>query len=220
MAHTPVDTKSGRKPKSGWVNIAVDYGPILLFFLVYRHFAPDNKSASLQEVSAVIYGTLAFMAGAVVALGVSLVKFRRVSPMLWLSTALIVFFGGLTVLLHDQFYIQIKPTAIYLIFGLALLAGWLKGRALLKVLLEAAFEGLDDAGWMLLSRNWGWFFLLLAAMNEAFRHFLTFSGWLEAKLYVFLPASFLFTLAHMPMLLRHGLAAEAREDAATETPHE
>jgi len=208
------------KAKSGWVNIAVDYGPILLFFIVYRHFAPDNKTDSLKEVGAVIYGTLAFMAGAVIALVVSLVKFRRVSPMLWLSTALIVFFGGLTVLLHDQFYIQIKPTAIYLIFGFALLGGWLKGKALLKILLEAAFEGLDDTGWMLLSRNWGWFFLALAALNEAFRHFLTFSGWLEAKLYVFLPASFIFTLAHMPMLLRHGLAAESREDAATETPHE
>jgi len=208
------------RAKSGWVNIAVDYGPILLFFLVYRHFAPENKTDSLREVGAVIYGTLAFMGGAVIALMVSLVKFRRVSPMLWLSTALIVFFGGLTVLLHDQFYIQIKPTAIYLIFGLALLGGWLKGKALLKILLEAAFEGLDDKGWMLLSRNWGWFFLALAALNEGFRYYLTFAGWLEAKLYVFLPASFIFTLAHMPMLLRHGLAAEAREDAARETPHE
>jgi intracellular septation protein len=168
----------------------------------------------------VIYGTVAFMVGAVIALMFSWMKFRRISPMLWLSTALIVFFGGLTVFLHDQFYIQIKPTAIYLIFGLALLGGWLKGKALLKILLEAAFEGLDDRGWMLLSRNWGWFFLFLAALNEGFRHFLSFSGWLQAKLYVFLPASFIFTFAHMPMLLRHGLASDAREDAATETPHE
>lgn len=209
-----------QKKKSGWTNILVDYGPILLFFLVYRHYAPSDKSAALQEVSAVIYGTLAFMAGAVVALMVSLVKFRRVSPMLWLSTALIVFFGGLTVLLHDQFYIQIKPTAIYLLFGLALLGGWMKGKALLKILLEAAFEGLDDKGWMLLSRNWGWFFLFLAALNEGFRHFLTFSGWLQAKLYVFLPASFLFTFAHMPMLLRHGLAGEAEAEVVSHPPHE
>ena len=206
--------------KSGWANIVVDYGPILLFFLVYRRFAPADHSASLQEVTAVIYGTLAFMVGAVIALVVSLVKFRKVSPMLWLSTALIVFFGGLTVLLRDQFYIQIKPTAIYLLFGGALLGGWLKGKALLKVLLEAAFEGLDDDGWMLLSRNWGWFFLCLAALNEGFRHWLSFSGWLQSKLYVFLPLSFLFTFAHMPMLLRHGLAHEAETDVITHPPHE
>ena len=212
--------KPAPKKKSGWVGVAVDYGPIILFFLVYKHFAPADKSASLQEVSAVIYGTLAFMAGAVVALAVSVIRFRRVSPMLWLSTALIVFFGGLTVLLHDQFYIQIKPTVIYLMFGVALLTGWFKGKALLKILLETAFEGLDDGGWMLLSRNWGWFFLVLAAMNEGFRHYLSFSGWLQAKLWVFLPASFLFTFAQMPMLLRHGLAREAEPEVTGNTPHE
>jgi intracellular septation protein len=205
--------------KSGLVNLLIDYGPILVFFLVYRHYAPKDH-ASLAEVGAVVYGTVAFMVAAVIAFVVSLVRFRRVSPMLWLSTALIVFFGGLTVLLRDPVFIQIKPTAIYLMFGLVLLGGWLKGRALLKTLLEAAFEGLDDAGWMLLSRNWGWFFILLAALNEGFRHFLSFGGWLQAKLWVFLPASFLFTFAHMPMLLRHGLAAGAEEEAETTTPHE
>jgi intracellular septation protein len=208
------------KKKSTWLNLVVDYGPILLFFLVYRHFSPKGAASSFGEVTAVIYGTMAFMVGAVAALGFSLWKFRKVSPMLWLSTALIVVFGGLTVLLHDQFYIQIKPTAIYVLFGLALLGGWLKGRALLKILLEAAFEGLDDAGWMILSRNWGFFFLVLAALNEGLRHYLSFSGWLEAKLWLFLPLSFLFTFVHMPMLLRHGLAAEAEADVVTHPPHE
>ena len=208
-----------RPRKSGWINLLVDYGPIVVFFLVYRHHAPADH-ASLAEVAAVIYGTVAFMVAAVAAFVVSLVRFRRVSPMLWLSTALIIVFGGLTVLLRDPLFIQIKPTAIYLMFGLALLGGWLKGHALLRILLEAAFEGLDDEGWMLLSRNWGWFFLALAAMNEGFRHFLSFGGWLQAKLWVFLPASFLFTFAQMPMLLRHGLAAGAEVEAETTTPHE
>lgn len=205
--------------KSGWVNLVVDYGPIVLFFLVYRHFSPKDHS-SLAEVAAVIYGTGAFMAAAVVAFVFSLVRFRKVSPMLWLSTALIVVFGGLTVLLRDQFWIQVKPTAIYLLFGAALLAGWLKGRALLKILLEAAFEGLDDAGWMILSRNWGFFFLALAALNEGLRHYLSFAGWLQAKLWLFLPLTFLFTFVHMPMLLRHGLAKEAEDEVVTHPPHE
>lgn len=211
--------KSGGK-KSGWLNLVVDYGPILIFFLVYRHFSPDEKHDSVGEVLAVIKGTASFMFAAVVALVVSKMKFGRISPMLWLSTALIVFFGGLTILLQDQFYIQIKPTVIYLIFGLALLSGVWRGKALLKYLLEAAFEGLSDKGWMILSRNWGFFFLFLAVLNEGFRYFLSFGGWLEAKLYVFLPLSFLFTFAHMPMLLRHGLGAEAQDDVITHPPHE
>jgi len=206
--------------KSTWVNLVVDYGPIVLFFIVYKYYAPKAGQASLGEVTAVIAGTVAFMIAAVAALGFSLWKFRKVSPMLWLSTALIVVFGGLTVLLQDQFYIQIKPTAIYLLFGLALIGGWLKGRALLKILLEAAFEGLDDDGWMILSRNWGFFFLALAALNEGLRYYLSFAGWLQAKLWLFLPLSFLFTFVHMPMLLRHGLAHSAEDEVVTHPPHE
>lgn len=208
------------RKKSGWLNLLVDYAPIIIFFAVYRYFAPADKENSIAEVLAVIKGTGAFMFAAVVALIVSKVKFGRVSPMLWLSTGLIVFFGALTIFLQDKFYIQIKPTAIYLMFGLALLIGVARGQALLKYLLEAAFEGLSDKGWLMLSRNWGIFFLVLAAMNEGFRHFLSFGWWLQAKLYVFLPLSFVFTFAHMPMLLRHGLGSEAKDDVITHPPHE
>ena len=212
--------KAPERKKSGWLNIAVDYGPILIFFLIYRHFSPSDKEDMVGEVMAVIRSTIAFMITAVIALAVSKWKLGHVSPMLWLSTGLIVVFGALTVALNDPFYIQIKPTAIYLLFGGALLVGVARGKALLKVLLEAAFEGLSDHGWYLLSRNWGLFFLLLAALNEGFRHFLSFGGWLQAKLWVFLPLSFLFTFAHMPMLLRHGLGREDEEEAVSHTPHE
>jgi intracellular septation protein len=131
-----------------------------------------------------------------------------------------VFFGAITIFLRDPFYIQIKPTVIYVMFGLALLIGIARGKSLLKTLLQAAFDGLDDEGWKILSRNWGIFFLVLAAVNEAFRHYLSFGGWLETKLYVFLPASFLFTFAHMPMLLRHGMGEDKKEEVLTHPPHE
>lgn len=208
------------KPKSGLLNLVVDYGPVLVFFLVYRYFSPDDRENAIGEVLAVIKGTGAFMVAAVIALIVSKLKLGRISPMLWLSTALIVFFGAVTIFLRDPFYIQVKPTVIYLLFGLSLLGGYMRGKALLKILLEAAFEGLSDKGWMLLSRNWGVFFLALAALNEGFRHFLSFGGWLETKLYVFLPLSFLFTFAHMPMLMRHGLGAESKDEVVTNPPHE
>lgn len=211
---------TGKKPRSGWLNLAVDYGPVLVFFLVYKFLSPADKQDALSEVLAVIQGTGAFMVAALIALAVSKWKLGHVSPMLWLSTALIVVFGAMTVLLRDALWIQIKPTVIYLLFGTALLIGVACGKPLLKYLLQAAFEGLDDAGWRILSRNWGLFFLVLAALNEGFRHFLSFGGWLETKLWVFLPLSFLFTFAHMPMLLRHGLGADDTPEAASHTPHE
>lgn len=211
---------SAAKPKSSWLNLAVDYGPVIVFFAVYKYFSPADRDNSVAEVLAVVSGTVAFMVAAVIALAVSKWKLGHVSPMLWLSTVLIVGFGGLTVLLRDPIWIQVKPTAIYLMFGLVLLGGVLRGKALLKVLLGTAFEGLDDAGWLKFSRNWGLFFLVLAAVNEAMRHYLSFGDWIAAKLWVFLPATFLFTFSQIPMLMRHGLAAEEKDDVASHPPHE
>lgn len=208
------------KQKSGWLNLVVDYAPVIVFFAVYKYFSPADRENSVAEVLAVIKGTISFMGAAVVALLVSKLKLGKVSPMLWLSTLLIVGFGGLTVLLRDPIWIQVKPTAIYLLFGVTLLIGIWRGKALLKILLEAAFEGLSDAGWMKLSRNWGLFFLVLAAANEGLRHWLSFGDWIAAKLWIFLPATFLFTFAQIPMLMRHGLAVEEKAEVLENPPHE
>jgi intracellular septation protein len=215
-AQTPAPAK---KPKSGWINLAVDYGPLLVFFLAYRHYAPEGEDM-VGELTAVVRSTGAFIIAALVALGISKWRLGKMSPMLILSTALIVGFGALTIFFQDEFYVQIKPTVIYLAFGIALLVGWRMGKALLKWLLEAAFEGLSEEGWLKLSRNWGFFFLVLAALNEVLRWQLSFGDWLAAKLWVFLPLSFLFTFTQLPMLLKHGLATEGEGDLVENPPNE
>lgn len=214
-----------KKAKAGWLNILVDYGPVVVFFLVYRYYSPSNHDNAIGEIGAVVKSVAAFMVAAVAALLASKVWLGKVSPMLWLSTGLIVGFGGLTILLRDPLFIQIKPTAIYLMFGAVLLYGWWRGQAYLKYLLEAAFEGLSELGWLKLSRNWGLFFLLLAALNEVLRHFYNtenggFGTWIALKLWVFMPLSFLFTFTQLPMLLRHGLLAEAEGEVVADPPHE
>ncbi len=215
-----------KKPKSGWLNLLVDYGPVLVFFLVYRQFSPPSGAHdAVAEVLAVVKSTGAFMVAAVIALIVSRWRLGHISPMLSLSTLLIVGFGGLTILLRDPLFIQIKPTAIYLLFAAILLVGVWRGKALLKYLLEAAFEGLDERGWLKLSRNWGLFFIFLAALNEVLRHFYNvengnFGTWISLKLWVFMPLSFLFTFAQLPMLLRHGLLREAEDEVISDPPHE
>ncbi len=205
------------KQKTGWLNVAVDYGPLLVFLAVYKWATPDGNSP-IGQVTAVIQGTIAFMVAAVAALAFSKWKFGKVSPMLILSTALIVGFGALTIWLRDPVFIQFKPTAIYVLFGILLIGGWLREKALLQILLEAAFEGVDRAGWLKLSRNWGVFFFALAGLNEVLRTVLTFEDWLWAKLWVFMPLSFLFTFTQIPMLLRHGLALDDKIKVVKDQP--
>ena len=206
------------KPKgSGWLNVAVDYGPLLVFLGVYYLYRPKEETLG-SELLPVLYGTGAFMIAAVIALAVSRFLLGKVSPMLWFSTGLIVVFGGFTLWTGEQWIIQAKPTVLYLLFGIVLVVGWLRGKSMLKLLLEAAFEGLDDAGWLKLSRNWGVFFIILAALNVVLVVTMDFEGWLWAKLWVFLPLTFLFTFTQLPMLLKHGLdVGQNDEDEADQS---
>lgn len=185
-------TSDTRKPEPG-LQLALDYGPLLVFFLAYRF-------------TDVFAGTLAFMAAIIVAVIISKWRLGRVSPMLWLSAVLVVGFGALTLYLHDERWIQIKPTVIYGLLSALLFAGVLAGRPLLKYLLEAAYEGLSDRGWLLLSRNWAWWFAAMAVANEVMRATLSFDVWLSAKLWGVTAATLLFGAANVPMLMRHGLA--------------
>ena len=217
MPEAAPPSQAAKKPKSGWISVLVDYGPLLVFFLTYRYYKPEGEDAA-GEIFAVIRGTGAFIVAALAALAISKWRLGKVSPMLWLSTVLIVGFGALTIYFQDERFIQWKPTIIYVGFGALLIGGWAKGKALLKTLLEAAFEGLSDEGWMKLSLNWGVFFLVLAALNTTLLYTISFESWLAAKIWLFLPLTFLFTFTQLPMLLRHGLSAEGVEEEETTPP--
>jgi len=133
----------------------------------------------------------------------------------------VVFFGGLTIWFHDQRFIQIKPTIIYLFFATLLIGGLARGKPLLKYLLQAAYDGLSEEGWRKLSRNWAIFFIAMAGANEVMRETLSFETWLSVKVWGVTIVSFLFAAANIPMLLKHGLVLEkgkAEEAAARGEP--
>lgn len=197
----------------GFLPFLLDFGPLLVFFLTFKLNAPasDHPELGFAATAAAIQATIAFMIAILVAIFISKWKLGRVSPMLWLSAALVLGFGALTIYFHDQKFIQIKPTIIYAFFAALLIGGWLKGKALFKYVFEAAFDGLDEAGWLKLSRNWGFFFLALAAANEVMRQLLSFDTWLTVKVWGITALSFLFVIVNVPMLMRHGLGADKDE---------
>lgn len=198
---------AGVKEKSApkhpaWLPFAIDFGPLLVFFLTYRLTKSDG---AFGDTAGAIKGTLAFMIAILIAVAVSQWKLKKVSPMLWLSAVLVIGFGALTIWLNDPVFIQVKPTIIYAGFAALLLGGWWQGKPLLKYVLQAAYDGLNDTGWMLLSRNWGLFFVAMAAINEGLRAFLDFDSWLTVKVWGISALSFLFALSQLPLMMRHGL---------------
>ena len=200
-----------RQPSSPGLRMALDYGPLLVFFAV-------NFMGHGPAIGRIVLATVAFMVAMVVALAVSWVKTRHVSPMLLVSGVLVIVFGGLTVWFHDDRFIKMKPTFVYTIFAATLAFGLATGRPLLQSLLETAYPGLDAVGWRKLTRNWAAFFVFMAGLNEAVWRSTTTDFWVGFKLWGAIPLTLLFAFANIPMLLKHGLTTGG--DAAADIPPE
>jgi intracellular septation protein len=182
---------------SSGARLLLDLGPLLIFF-VTNFFAPVPDSLKI------FVATGAFMAAMISAMLISQLRYRHISPLLWFSGLMVVVLGGLTIWLHNETFIKIKPTIYYSVVAALLTFGMYTGRNLLKLVLGAAYPGLTDRGWHLLTRNWVIFFLVMAVINEAVWRSTTTDTWVAFKLWVFLPVTFLFAIANVPLLMRHG----------------
>lgn len=182
---------------SPMVRLGLDLGPLIIFFAAY--FVSDKN---------VFVATAIFMAATAIAMIISALKTGKVSAMLLFSGVMVLGFGGLTLWLHDESFIKIKPTLYYLMVAGILFFGLWSGRPTLKLVLGHAYPGLTERGWTLLSRNWALFFLVLAASNEIVWRTTSTAFWLGYKLWGALPATIIFAVANLPMLQRHGLSDE------------
>jgi intracellular septation protein len=202
--------------------MAIDYAPLVVFFAVnflapgpmllrlvaaMTGFLGDMERAGALVIARVIVATAAFMVATLIAIIVSQVKTGRVSPMLWISGALVVLFGGLTIYFHDPRFIQMKPTILYACFSAVLGFGLATGRPLLQGLLGAAYPGLSALGWRKLTVNWALFFAGMAGLNELVWRSASWDFWVGFKLWGAIPLTLLFAFANVPMLMRHGLQA-------------
>jgi intracellular septation protein len=209
-------TSAAKEPRelTGWTRILVDLGPLIVFFLV-------NGFAPVPDMVKIFYATGAFMVAMLAAMMVSYFVAGRISPLLWFSGVMVVVLGGITIWLHDETFIKVKPTVYYCVVGALLLFGLATRRNLLKMVLGSAYPGLNERGWQLLTRNWAIFFFAMAAANEAVWRTTSTDFWVGFKLWGALPAFFLFGLANIPMLLRHGLQLEeAKEEQPVVPPVE
>ena len=189
-----------REPTGG-ARLLIDIGPLLVFFLV-------NFLAPVPGAIKIFVATGAFMAAMVVALVFAAVRYRYVSPLLLFSGVMVVILGGLTIWLQNETFIKIKPTIYYALVAALLSFGLATDRPLLKLVLGSAYPGLDEEGWRKLTRNWAIFFAVMAVVNEAVWRNSTTDFWIAFKLWGAIPATLLFAVANVPMLLRHGLNAE------------
>ena len=156
-----------------------------------------------NAIAGIYAGTAAFMVATVISLAVARFRYHKI-PMMPLVSGVIVFvFGGLTLYLHDETFIKLKPTIVYSMFAVLLLAGFCLRKPVLELLFGPVFT-LTEEGWRKLTLRWTVFFVAMAIVNEmVWRNFST-DAWVSFKAFGFLPLTFLFALAQVPLLQRHG----------------
>jgi intracellular septation protein len=188
-------------PINPFVKLGLDIGPLIVFFIV-------NLAWSGPAIAKVIAATVAFMVATGVAIVWAKLRHGTVSTMLLVSGVMVLVFGGLTIWLHSETFIKIKPTVYYVTVSAILFYGLIAKRPTLELVLGQAYPGLTQRGWTLLTRNWAIFFVVLGIANELVWRNSSTSFWIGYKLWGSLPATLLFALANVPMLMKHGLNAE------------
>lgn len=166
-----------------------DYFPLILFFVAF-------KLADIYVATGVA------IAASVVQIVWLRWKRGRIAPVHWLSLAIIVVFGGATLLLHDDTFIRWKPTVLYALFGTTLAVGRLGFR---RNLIAYVMQGitLPEAVWTRLTWSWVGFFAFMAVLNWYVAFHYPLDTWVNFKVWGGIGLFLAFALVQGLFLSRH-----------------
>jgi intracellular septation protein len=201
------------------LKILLDLLPVVVFFAVFRiaRASPHTAQAwattllgsvpiaaeSVSDVVPVILATACAILATVVQIGWLLMRRATVSASVWLSAALIVVFGGLTVWLRNEWFIKWKPTLLYWVFAAVLAGGrWIWKRNLLGVLFSGELQ-LPPAAWDRLLIAWTVFFLVLGGLNLVVAYQFSTDTWVNFKTFGLLGLTFAYSISTGIYVVRH-----------------
>ena len=174
------------------IKFTTDFGPLLIFFIIYFNGENNLKTAIPPFVIATL-----------VSLIVVYFLEKRVPMMPLISGVLITFFGGLTIYFDNKIFFYMKPTIINLLFaGFLFFGKFFTKKPLLKIFFQNALN-LEDEGWKKLSERWIGFFLIIALLNEIIWRTQSEAFWVNFKVWGLLPITFIFTLSLIPLINKY-----------------
>jgi intracellular septation protein len=173
------------------LKLAFDLGPLLLFFFANSRYG-------------IFAATATFMIAVLAALAASYVLTRQLPIMPVVTAIIVLVFGGLTLLLHNDTFIKIKPTILYALFGAVLLGGLFFGKSFLGIIFDSLFH-LTEEGWRKLTLRWAIFFFALAVLNEIVWRNTSTNIWVDFKVFGVLPLTVLFGALQFPLLKKYAV---------------
>ncbi len=182
--------------------LATELGPLVVFFVANAKFN-------------LFVATGAFMVAIVAALIASYVVTRHVPIMALVTGIVVIVFGTLTLVLHDETFIKVKPTIIYCLFAGVLGGGLLFGRSFIAIMFDQMFN-LTPQGWRVLTLRWALFFFALAILNEVVWRTQSTNFWVDFKVFGVTPLTMLFAITQMPLIKRYHLEPASLETSEAE----
>src|SRR5712675_52573 len=177
--------------------LATELGPLVVFFVVNAKFH-------------LFVATAAFMMAIVAAMIASYVVTRHVPIMALVTGGIVLVFGTLTLVLHDETFIKVKPTIIYSLFAAVLGGGLLFGRSFIAIMFDQMFN-LTPHGWRTLTLRWACWFLAMAVLNEIIWRTQSTDFWVTFKAFGMVPLTMLFAVTQMPLITRYHLEPASLE---------
>ena len=176
------------------IKLAADFGPLLIFFIIYFNNENDLKVA----IPPFIIATL-------ISLIVIYFLEKRIPMVPLTGGILITLFGGLTLYFDNKVFFYMKPTIINLLFALVLFFGkFFTKKPLLKIFFQNAFN-LEDEGWKKLNYRWISFFIFVAVLNEIVWRTQSEVFWVNFKVWGLLPIIFIFVASQFPLINKYKL---------------
>jgi intracellular septation protein len=195
------------------LKLSLELGPLLVFFFanLRGQWLVEKVPALLALGGPLFVATALFMAATLISLLVSKFVLGHLPVMPFVSGIVVLVFGSLSIYLQNEIFIKMKPTIVNALFGITLLGGLAAGRSLLGYVFNAAFQ-LDAEGWRKLTVRWGVFFLFLALLNEVVWRNFSDDFWVAFKVWGTMPITILFTLAQMPLIMKHSVTPVAERE--------
>ena len=174
-----------------------DIFPVILFFAAFKIYG-------------IYVATAVAIAATFVQIGWVWMRHRKVDNMMWVSLAVIVVFGGATLLLQDETFIKWKPTVLYWLFSATL-----TGSALLfkKNLIRSMMEKqvrLPDLVWNKLQASWIGFFAAMGALNLYVAYNFSTETWVNFKLFGGMGLMLVFVFLQALLLAKYVQDEEAK----------
>lgn len=189
----------------------LELGPTVAFFVLYLRIKNDVFTFGGTEYTGFIVATVAFVPVLIVAMGILWALTGKLNRIQVFTALMVIFFGALTAWFNDERFFKMKTSIVNGLFAVILGIGLLRGKSLLKYVMEDMLP-MQDEGWMILTKRLALGFAALAIINEIVWRTMSTEAWVKIETFGFPLALFLYLWLQIVTLQKYVIEPDTAKD--------